>query len=231
MLKKNSLILLILFTFSLVTTSLFATIDLEQIKSEIALQLARNLKGSSKSKPILILVGGYPGAGKTTLINALAESHDLAVISWNAVRQALLDRHLRGSPFDWEIIEFVNRNLFKVCLDQHLNIVIDANAHASNIELFEKLLKEENQEETYRMVKICLNPPGPILLSRIRAREQRADVHQGTETDLLRDLNSSHKRLHMDEFSLIIKNDESVPFEAELNIVNAFLKPYFDQQQ
>lgn len=212
-------------------TALVYSFDVEQVKSEIFIQLSNDLKGNSKNKPILFLIGGYPGAGKTTLINALAQSHDIAVISWNSIRQALLDRHLKGSPYDWEIIEDVNKNLFRICLQRNVNIIIDANAYAKNIKLFEDLLKEEHCQDVYRIIKICLNPPTEILFSRVRAREQSEGIHQGTETDLVKDLNSEYKKINMNDYSLIIKNDESISIETELNIINSFLKPYFDEQQ
>ena len=181
--------------------------DIEQVKSEIFIQLSKDLKGHPKNKPILILIGGYPGAGKTTLINALVQTHDIDVISWNSIRQALLDRDLKGSPYDWEIIESVNQNLFKTCLKHNVNIVIDANAYAKNIKLFEDLLEKEHSQDRYRIIKICLNPPLEILLSRIKAREQKESVHQGTEVDLIRDFNSENKKINMTDYSLIIKNE------------------------
>lgn len=216
--------------FIATTTSAYA-FDVELVKREIFIQLSKDLKGTPKNKPILLLIGGYPGAGKTTLINALAQSQDMAVISWNFIRQALLDRHLRGSPYDWEIIEAVNLNLLRLCMQRNANIIIDANAHFTTIQLFEDLLEVEHYQDIYRVVKICLNPAPEILLSRVQAREQREDVHQGTEADLLRDLNSKHKKINMNDYSLIIKNDGDISFATELNIVNAFLKPYFDEQQ
>lgn len=205
--------------------------DVGQVTDDITLQLSRDLKENSKNNPLLILVGGYPGAGKTTLINALAQAQDMTVISWNAIRQALLDRGLKGSPYDWEIIQAVNQNLLKKCLERQVNIIIDANAHARNIQLFKDLLEAEDYQNIYQFVKICLNPPEETLLSRIRSREQKEGLHQGTETDLLRDLNSKHKRLNMNDYSLIIKNCDEISFETELRIVNAFLKTYLDQQQ
>jgi predicted kinase len=205
--------------------------NVEEVKAEISIQLSQNLNANSKNDPILILIGGYPGAGKTTLINALLQIYDMDVISWNSIRQALLDRHLKGSPYDGEIIDAVNRNLFRVCLQRNTNIVIDANAYANNIKLFENLLDIEHYQYTYRVIKICLNPPSDILLSRVRAREQKEGLHQGTEVDVLRDLNSEHKRINLNDYSLIIKNDEKISFEMELSIVNSFLKPYFDRQK
>lgn len=204
--------------------------DVEQVKNEITHELSQDLKANSKNDPVLILVGGYPGAGKTTLITALRQIYDLDLISWNFIRQGLLDRNIKGSPHDWEIIEAVNQKLFRSCLQRSVNIVIDINAYANNIKRFEELLEDEYPQNSYRVVKICLNPPTEILLTRVLAREQKEGVHQGTETDLLRDLNAEYKKINMDDYSLIIRNDKNISFETELNIVNSFLKPYFDKQ-
>ena len=229
--KQKPLIIFVFCLFFITKTSTMYAFDVERVKNEIFIQLSEDLKGKAKNKPILILIGGYPGAGKTTLINALIQNHDINVISWNAIRQALLDRNLKGSPYDWEIIEAVNQNLFKICLQHNANTVIDANAYAKNIKLFEDLLETEHYQDRYRIIKICLNPPPKILLSRVRAREQKEGVHQGTEIDVIRDLTSEHKKINMSDYSLIIKNDNDIDFETELNIVNFFLKPFFDQQQ
>jgi deoxyadenosine/deoxycytidine kinase len=205
--------------------------DIDQVKHEITQELSSKLKGNPQDKPILLLIGGYPGAGKTTLIQALSEKHGFAVISFNDIRQSLVDRKIRGvkgSPYDWEIIVAVNRNLFRMCFEHRLHVAIDTNAHVNNIQLFEELLEEEHYRDTYQIVKICLNPPPDVLFSRIRARVQKEGVHQGTEEDLFNDLNSVNKKIRVDDYSLIIKNDATIPFEMELEIMNAFLKPYLD---
>lgn len=203
----------------------YPTVDIEEVKREITLELSRGFNGTSHEQPIVLLVGGYPGAGKTTLLNALSHTHDLVIISWNAVRQALLDRGLRGSPFDWEIIEGVYQNLLKMCMQRHLNVAIDANAHAKNIREIESFLHKEPDAEVYRIVKLCLNPSVETLFARIRSRIQRADLHQGTESDLERDLKSSKKKIDFNDYALVV-NTEVISLETELNIIHAFLEPY-----
>lgn len=210
---------------SMARADTFPVFDVEQTKKEITLQLSKNLAGSPHAQPIILLVGGFPGSGKTTLINALSEKHDITVISWNAIRQALLDRRLQGSPYDGEIIDSVHQNLLRLCMQRHINVVIDANAHARTIREIESFLEKEQNGQAYTVVKICLNPPIETNFSRIRARQQIEGIHQGTETDLQRDLNSSKKKIDLNAYALVI-NTAEISFETELNVVNAFLEPY-----
>lgn len=214
-------------SYLIVSACAISAFDVEKVKQEITVELANGLTGGFNDHPVLILIGGYPGAGKTTLIHALTQVYDFDVISWNAIRQALLDRKLQGSPYDGEIIHDVNRKLLYHCLQRHSNVVIDANAYAKNIKRFEQLLHEMSFQDQYRVVKICLNPPFDVLLSRIRARISQEGVHQGTESDLIRDVHSEYKKMDLNDYSLIIKNDEEISFETERNIVLSFLQPYF----
>jgi|GEM_PF-4102387 len=204
-------------------TSLRAEVDLSLLKAEITNELFKKLKGSPQEKPIILLVGGYPGSGKTTLIQALSDAHEISVIAWNDVRQALLDRKLRGSSFDFEVIEAVHENLLHFCIEHRLNVMIDANAHAQNLRYIQNFLNQEPGGADYRVFKICLNPPQETLYKRIALRKQREDLHQGTLSDLERDLKSSKKQLIFSEYSLVIDTD-TVSFETELAIVEALLK-------
>ena len=229
--KKRLAILMILAVCvktALAQANTFPVFDVEQTKKEITLELSRNLKGSSQEQPILLLVGGYPGAGKTTLIKALSEKDGIAVISWNAVRQALQDRQLKGSPFDPEIIVSVYQNLLRMCFQRHLNVVIDANAHARTIREVESFVEKEQDAQAYKVIKICLNPPTETLFSRLRARPQIEGLHQGMVSDLERDLKSSHKKIDFKDYALVIDTEKN-SFETELNIVEAFLEPYLNK--
>jgi predicted kinase len=221
---------LFMIAFLFVSASLFSeeksAFDVASVKKEISTKLSKELIGSSCTQPILILIGGFPGSGKTTLIKALVQKYDIDVISWNAIRQSLLDRNLKGSPYDWEIIESVYQNLLKICLQHGASVVIDCNAYAKNIEQIERFVKTEQGEKEYRIVKICLNPPVETLFHRVKARQLDEKLHQGTEVDLQRDLNNIYKVMNLNDYSLVINTDE-VSFETEIKIVDDFLIRYF----
>lgn len=202
--------------------------DMGKTIEDITHQLSEDLSENFQPSPILLLIGGFPGAGKTTLIHALKNSYDVAVISWNAIRQALLDRRIKDSPpTDWGlIIKAVHQNLLRTCLQRHVNVVIDANAYANNIKATEDFLRaEEPLGQEYNIIKICLNPPIETLFDRVRARVQKEGVHQGTESDLRRDLNSLKKKIDLNDYALVI-DTEKVPFDIEWNVVDAFLKKH-----
>ncbi len=226
---KSVLAVLVFFVLGMKTVpaqaDAFPVFDVEQVKKEIILELSKNLSRSPQEQPILLMVGGFPGSGKTTLINALSEKHDIAVISWNAIRQALLDRRLRGSPFDPEIIQDVHQNLLRMCVQRHIHVAIDANAHARTIREVESFLETLQDGQEYKVIKICLNPPIETNFSRLRSRQQIEGLHQGTESDLQRDIQSSKKKIDFNDYALVI-NTEELSFETELNVVDAFLKPY-----
>jgi cytidylate kinase len=223
--KLFRLLYALYFSISLIQVNAVEDFDVELTKKEISVQLSTGLVGYAQAKPFLLLIGGYPGAGKTTLINGLLETQDIKVVSWNAIRQALLDRGLKGSDFDWEIIETVYQNMLRKCFEQGLSVVINANAYANNIRLIENFLKAEKYDQMYQIIKICLNPPVEILYKRICAREQKIELHQGTEIDLRNDLASARKKIDFNDYALILDTHE-ISLETELKIVNSFLESY-----
>lgn len=56
---------------------------IEEVKENIISSLSLTLKSSSQSQPLLILIGGYVGSGKTTLSNGIKENYGMTVFSLN----------------------------------------------------------------------------------------------------------------------------------------------------
>ncbi len=128
----------------------------------------------------------------------------------------LLDRRLEGSPHDFEIVIAVYRNLLRMCMQRHLNVAIDMNAHSSNIKEVESFVKREQDGQGYQVVKICLNPSVEALFARVRARPQIEGLHQGTEKDVQNDISATIKKIDFNDYALVV-NSEIVPFETEFN--------------
>lgn len=200
-----------------------ATFNVEAVAKEITEELAQKLQGNPTASPFVLLVGGYPGAGKTALIQAIAQSHNVAIVSLNDVRQCLLDRKTRGSLLDWDVIQKVYQNLLTISLEKGFNVAIDTNAHSQKMGEVESFLQQDPHGRNYKVVKILLHPSTETLFSRIRARVQMEGVHQGTEHDLKRDLATPFKRIDPSQYDLVI-DTEKTSFAEELAQVDELLK-------
>ena len=171
---------------------------------------------------MLILIGGYPGSGKTTLVKGLRKTHDIAVISLDAIRQSLIDRGLEAVSYEEKITQEVYLNLLRIGFQHRINLVLDSNASAWKIRTIEHFLETERPDQIYKIAKICLNPPVETLFDRVLAREQKEGLHQGTESDLRNTLISPLKKIDLNDYHLIL-NNQAIPFETELKIVNNYL--------
>jgi cytidylate kinase len=100
---------------------------------------------------------------------------------------------------------------------------MDTNAHAERIREIEQILQQEEADQIYRVLKICLNPPYETLLARIRAREQIPGVHQGTETDLLESyFSTSAKKINPNDYDIVIDSSEMTLEEEWLLLADFF---------
>lgn len=197
---------------------------------KISYPLSKPLRGSSQSKPVLILIGGYVCSGKTTLSHAIKETYGMTIFSLNAIRQAMLDEgiDIRSNKREERNILFdVYPRLLAPCIANFQHIVIDANANRQGIEDALRFLNENTGGAKYTVIKIHLLASEKELYKRVNARIQRAGLHQGTEADLEYELHTPAKVIYPEDYDLII-DTENTSFEDEMQIVHSFLHPYLD---
>lgn len=157
---------------------------------------------SQEREPVLILVGGFQGAGKSSLIKRIKEVFDLNVISTDAIRQSLF-RKIEISPEFSKHVSNIYTALAKKSLI-NTDTIIDANAHSKRIEEIENLLKSENFNQN--TIKFFLKTSEETLKSRVRARQPTPGHYQGTEKDLEASLASA--KINFDDYDLIVDTDK-----------------------
>lgn len=197
----------------------------DAIKENIIASLSQTLTGNSQSQPLLILIGGYVGSGKTTLSKAIAEKYGMTIFSLNSIRQAMLKEgcDIRSNKQEERKILFdVYPRLLAPCVANQQHIVIDANANRQGIQDALRFLQENTGGRTYHVAKIHLRASDEELHKRVRARIQQADLHQGTESDLDHELRTPAKAIHPEDYDLII-DTENTSFEEEIGIVYEFV--------
>lgn len=205
---------------------------IEEVKGNIITSLSSTLKNSSHSQPILILIGGYVGSGKTTLSNSLRENYGMTVFSLNAIRQAMLDEGIdirKNKQEERAILFDAYPKLLGPCITNLQDIVIDANANRQGIQEAFKFLQMTPGGDRYRVIKIHLKASEQELERRVQARIQQVGMHQGTKDDLDYELRTPTKAIFPDDYDLVI-DTENTPLEEELFIVHRFLQPYFENR-
>lgn len=196
-----------------------------ELEQEITYELENKFKAKTQKQPVLILVGGFQGSGKSSLIMRIKEIYDANVISTDVIRQSLFNKGIRITPEFSKYVKSIYINLVKKYLSMGLNIFIDANAHSKRIDEIEKLVKENSPH--YLIIKIFLNTAEATLRNRVKNRKPTADCYQGTESDLETALAST--KINLEDYDFSVDTDElseSTLFER----VNKFISPYFSLQ-
>lgn len=195
-----------------------------QLEKEIIDQLSVNFRTSPQNgETALILIGGFQGSGKTSLIERIKKTFKFNVVSTDSIRQRLFDKGVEISPNFSKYVNNISRTLTIRSLING-NTIIDANAHTKRIQEMEKLLEAENFNQ--RPIKIFLNTSVEVLKDRVKTRQSIPGCYQGTEQDLESSLASS--KINMDYYDFIIDTDnlskEEVYKKAEEFLINQFSK-------
>lgn len=170
------------------------------ITHEIVSQLSREFSGGKE--PFLLLIGGFQGSGKSSLIRRIKAVFEINVISTDVIRQSLFDRGWKVSPEFSKTVDDIFKSL--LCKSMGSPTVIDANAHAKRILDIEAFMKEK--ECKTRVLKVFLSCPPEVLKKRVVNRERVSGCYQGT----LSDLESSLAITKIDEkdYDLCIETDK-----------------------
>ncbi|CUI16949.1 Conserved hypothetical protein [Candidatus Protochlamydia naegleriophila] len=209
---------------SLISSSIEENSYSSELEQEITHEFKNNFKARTQKQSILILIGGFQGSGKSSLITRIKEIYDTNVISTDSIRQSLFDRGIKVSSDFSKYVSNISDNLVKKSLKINSNIILDANSHSRRIAEMGKLLRENNSH--YSTVKIFLNASEATLRERIKTRKPISGCYQGTESDLEAALSST--KIDFEDYDLIVDTDklsQSNVFE----LVNDFIFSYFRQ--
>lgn len=178
-------------------------------------------KVCDQKQPVLILVGGFQGSGKSTLISRINETYKINIVSTDAIRQSLCDSGIKVSPEFEKRVDEIYEELIEKYLSNNSSIIIDANAHAKRIENIENLVKEKNSR--HLLIKIFLNASEEVLKDRIKNRKSIEGIYQGTLSELEESL--STVEIDFNDYDLIL-DAENMSKDDVFESVNDFIFSY-----
>lgn len=192
------------------------------LEQEITSNYAINFRAESQEQPVFVLIGGYQGSGKTSLIRRIREIYDGNVISTDAIRQTLFDMKSVDAADIANYVSSISINLTLCALSQNTNVFIDANAHGKRIKEAEALIN--SNFPNYSLIKLYLKASEETLRNRVKQRQSVEGCYQGT----VEDLNASLKRvqLNLQDYDFIVETDH-LDEDGVFDYVNELIIPCF----
>jgi len=190
--------------------------DKALITQEIVSTFSSEFNGLAQENPVVVLLGGFQGSGKSTIAEHLQKKHQFTVISTDAIRYKLLEKNIGGDLFA-EMVSSIWKVLLIIAVKKRLNIVIDANAHEKRIGEVSRLLKPSRM---YKMVKIFLYAPEETLIERLESRPKAEGSYQGQIADLKGSLVTS--KVNVSDYDRVLRTDVLTIVE-EFRSVDALL--------
>jgi predicted kinase len=194
--------------------------------NEEAEQLFQEVMGSLEFssvplKPIVLMIGGFQGSGKTTAINNLKDDLGLVVVSMDEIRQRLFDKKYLFSNKFIEIVKVATMKILENILQMGYSVVWDTNVTSSRIKQVEKILESENLNN-YRLVKIYFETSKKELIERLVKREDVKSSYKGTVEELQESMKKEGK-IDKNIYDMVI-NTEKLDAKAVAEVIRKKVK-------
>lgn len=159
--------------------------------------------------PLLVLLAGFQGSGKTTLAEKLVEKYSLTLISPDKIRQQLFDSGMKFSENFAGLVDQTRDEQILKAITSGKSAVVDTNMVPERIIKIINDLKGQN----YKLVTIFLDAPDHVLTQRVGKRPQIEGVYRGTGAEL-KQSQTTHGNIAKEGYDVVIDTEKNNPEET-----------------
>lgn len=157
-------------------------------------------------KPLLILLAGFQGSGKTTLAQKLVDAYGLKLISPDVTRQKLFDRGVKFSEGFAKLVDNTRDEQIQEAIQSGQSAVVDTNVVPARIAKIKKGLENQN----YKLITVFLDAPRAVLAQRVGNRPQLEGVYRGTGAELEASI-TTHCNITKRDYDIVINTWKNSP--------------------
>lgn len=164
----------------------------------------------NNQKPFLLLLGGFQGSGKTTVLELLKNKLDFTLISLDKVRNLLLKQRPNAFESVSSIVSVIRDKLAIEAVRKGLSFAIDTNATPKRVRYLKTLVKEHG--DNYQVITVFLDTPEDKSIGRIQSRKVQNGYYQGT-VDEYRASSGQYGEIEDSDYDLIVETAKLKPNE------------------
>jgi len=200
------------------------TSEVNKEAEKLAEEIIKDLQLSNvRLKPIVLLLGGFQGSGKTTVINKLKDDLGLVVVSEDEIRQRLLDKKYSFSEKFRQIVKATSSKILKNIFKMGYSVALDVNATPARIKKVEKLLESEDLSN-YCLITAYLQTSKEGLVRRLNLREDVRERYKGTANELEASIRK-YGEIDKSVYDVVI-NTEKLDAQAAAEVIRNRVKSF-----
>ena len=157
--------------------------------------------------PFLLLIGGFQGSGKTSVLEKLSSQLSITTISPDDIRGRLLQKISFSDVFVNTVNAARNRLIGKA-LATGQNVAIDGNAIPMRISLFRSLASSYK----YKVLTVYLCASKDTLIKRLQLRPDRIGKYKGT-IGQLKDCMMAYGKPDVTLYDVVFQTEQHMPEE------------------
>lgn len=167
----------------------------------------------SPKQPVVLLMGGFQGSGKTLITDKLSSNLPMLVISPDEIRHAMFQKIPFSATFVHSVHATRNR-LIEKALATGRHIVLDENATPIRMSVYKSLLKDSK----YKVLSAFFNTPKDILIGRLQARPDIQGKYKGKVHELEESMRAQGEP-DLSEFDVVFQTDKQSPEEISAELL------------